>query len=261
MKDSSDGNLAGRDASIWLGTWEIPDRGSFNGQLHIREVSSNSFLFDLEVNHGSHLGNISGTAQIASRDLAHFQKAVGTDVAPCELTFRRHVQAGRREIRIEEAGTCFAFHGMAAQFEGTYVRRVDPLFETGFLSELELQRVQELMGQHYSEVFRALWWGKAEHSEANEVRVFRGGMPGHQTITEAIVMVDTRGRMWIAFLEENIVRYFTTEKRGAKALPATFEKWRENFKEVRVEYSPDVNRIPWALGEDRIPGEPAADLP
>lgn len=249
LQDSTGTVLKGVEAPLWLGRWEIHDRGSFNGDLQIREVGSNSFLFDLTVNHGSHLGNISGTAQIASRDVAHFHRDSDGETGPCELVFRRQLLSGIRQIRIEESVGCLAFHGMAAHFEGTYLRRSDPLFDAGFLTEIELQRLQGLMGQHYSELFRSLAWGEYDSKEEIEVRAFRGGMPGLYTITEALVMVDERGRMWAAFLSDSRVSYFTTERKYQKSLPATFDEWRANFMDVPVDFEPAVDRVPRGLGE------------
>jgi hypothetical protein len=45
------------------------------------------------------------------------------------------------------------------------------------------------------------------------------------------------GQLWAAYIDEEVVRYFTTEHAYTQRLPATIESWRERFKEKQVIFS------------------------
>ena len=57
-------------------------------------------------------------------------------------------------------------------------------------------------------------------------------------------MRGSEGQLWAAYIDEEVVRYFTTEPKYKTTLPATMEHWRERFKEKKVILDSQVKTIP-----------------
>ena len=48
------------------------------------------------------------------------------------------------------------------------------------------------------------------------------------------------GELWVAYIDGEVVRYFTTEQNWSLKLPNSIEVWRERFKEKTVLFYPKV---------------------
>lgn len=237
---------AGPDVPLWWGKWSIPDnRGSRGGDLFIREVGPAGFLFDILVVSGSHIGQLTGFARLVGADLAYARIQGDDSIGICELSFRRSLRNGRREIAVEETGDCSYFRGMGAAFDGVFVRAYDALFEAGVLDELDLARLYSITGQYYgplSQRFQGI--SEQENLDPFVARATVGGVRGLYTIMEGIVMRSEGGRLWVAYIDEDVVRYFTTEREYRQRLPKTIEHWRSRFQEKKVISDSDVDVIP-----------------
>jgi hypothetical protein len=245
--DEVDNLPSGPTAPIWWGRWTSRWNQLAGGNLFIREVSSRGFLFDLEVFNGAHQGHITSYARLLSHDLGYARVPNGPDEPPGELVFRRrHGEAGR-SIEIEEAARCSHWGGMRAHFGGRYVHEPEPWFERGFMNELELARLYQLVGQHM-ETMRSCTSdiGRGESADGDEIKVVWGGVAGLYTEMESIVTFDASGQMWAAFIdsESDCVRYFTNVPEARAALPATIEKWREKFAGKPVRYCEPAQVVP-----------------
>ena len=86
--------------------------------------------------------------------------------------------------------------------------------------------------------------GKEENLDQFLADVFTGGVRGLYTIMEGIIMRGENGQLWIAFIDDEEVRYFTTENEYRHKLPKTIENWRGRFKEKKVIFDSSVDRIP-----------------
>lgn len=242
------GNLpSGGSAPVWWGRWTSRWNEMACGKLFIREVGPRGFLFDLTVFNGAHQGHITSYARILSHDLAYARVANGPGEPVGELVFRRkHSEAGRA-IEIEEAARCHNWGGMRAHFGGRYTHESEPWFERGFLNELELARLYQLVGESMS-AMRACTSdiGLGESTDGEEITVVWGGVPGLYTHMESIVMFDQSGQMWAAYIdsEKDCVRYFTNVPDARGKLPATIEKWRENFSDKIVRYCDPARVVP-----------------
>ena len=78
-----------------------------------------------------------------------------------------------------------------------------------------------------------------------------GGVRGLFTIMGGIVIRGEHGELCAAFIDNDVVRYFTTQHEWKVRLPKTIEKWRENFNGKEVVYDSPVEAIPgngWASG-------------
>jgi hypothetical protein len=237
---------AGQHVPLWWGNWTIERKhDAQGGNLFIREVGSSGFVFDLAVWSGSRTGNIFGYAQIVSPDTAYARLPADQVDRFCELTFRRSLTQHARDIVIEDSGDCHFFHGMGATFSGRYSWKHLALFLSGALDEIDLQRLNSIVGQYFDPMmkrFQAL--NDGENRDVFVARVTEGGVRGLYTIMEGIVLRGERGQLWAAYIDDDVVRYFTTEREYQARLPNTIEKWRERFKDKSVVFDAQIDRIP-----------------
>jgi hypothetical protein len=232
---------SGTKANLWWGKWAFSS-GSTGGTLFIREVGACGFLFDLEVSHGAHSGSITAYGRIASQNIAYCRVSNGETEHDGELIFRRRIDNGKRIIDIEEASPCSYFRGARANFGGSFIREREPWFDAGLMNELEIERLYRMLGEHL-EKMRDCTSDIGEHENLDEqitARVVSGAIAGLYTIMESIVMFNSVGQMWVAYIDDETVRYFTNVPTYRKVLPKTIDEWRRPFSEKPVEYCESV---------------------
>lgn len=236
----------GRDAKLWWGQWAFGVHDAFGGNLFIREVGPEGFLFDLDVYSGAHSGALTAYARYVSRDLAYCRVPNGDNGQVGELVFRRRLEGRRRIVDVEETAPCSGYRGMRAHFGGTFERRYEPWFDAGFLNELDISRLYALTGQ-YLDKMRSCTSDIGEGDNLDEdisARVVWGGVPGLYTIMESILMLGARGELWCAFIDDEVVRYFTNCLEWKEKLPKTIEAWRSKFADQQVVYEDTVVSVP-----------------
>lgn len=247
LTDSSYGTLpTGLNAPIWWGEWlnHKPGR-SFGGRLFIRETTSTGFIFDLTVHSGSHLGHLTSEAIFVSRDMAYSRIKNGDSEELGEITFRRTINEGKRFLSIDETASCSYYRGMGVTFSGDFEWSSDHLFDFGFLNELDLERIYNTLGNYYFE-FKSTMEGisESENLDDFEVKVFHGGVRGCYTSLEGIVMCGREGDIWIAYISDENVKYFTNRLDWKNKLPRTIEHWHERFNNLAITYVNEVNVLP-----------------
>jgi hypothetical protein len=208
-------------------------------------VGAAGFLFDLSVFNGAHSGSLTAYAKIISPDLAYVRVPNGEDGEFGEILFRREMNQGRRIVHVEETASCSYYRGMGAIFTGDFIRTRDSLFDNGVLNELELERLYSISGDHYDSLgqrFQGL--SESENIDAFSADVIIGGVRGLYTIMEGIMMRGSNGELWVAYIDDEVVRYFTTQSEWKNLLPKTIENWRERFKAKLVSFHPSVDIIP-----------------
>jgi Predicted nucleotide-binding protein containing TIR-like domain len=233
----------GPNAPLWWGRWNMGDSNEqmFGGKLNIREVSATGFLFNLDIVDGARTGSLSAYAQIISTDLAYARVINGEDNEIGELVFRRRTDVNSRTIEIEETASCSFYCGLGASFSGKYIRVNDFLFDHGFVNELELSRIYNISGIHYESLRnRFVQLGNPEKSEYPAADVIIGGVQGLYTTMEGILMRGEKGELWVAYIDDDVVRYFSTENDWGLKLPNSIEVWRERFKEKPVVFYPKI---------------------
>ncbi|MFT0876244.1 hypothetical protein VRZ08_06750 [Rhodopseudomonas sp. G2_2311] len=237
---------AGPQIPLWWGNWTIESGyGARDGNLFIREVGSAGFVFDLMTSNGAHTGAVSGFARIVSPDIAYARMPASEADQLCELAFRRTIAEHGRQILIEELGDCHLFRGMGATFSGRYTWKHLALFEGGILDEIDLQRLYSIAGQYFDPMmncFQGLSDG--ENYDDFVAHVTLGGIRGLHTIMEGIIMRGERGQLWAAYIDDDVLRYFTTEREYQSKLPSTFERWRERFEDKAIVFDAGIDRIP-----------------
>lgn len=235
----------GSSALIWWGKWASESNGlPHGGQLFIREVSSSGFLFDLSVFNGAHTGSLTAYARLVSSNLAYSRVPNGDERNFGEILFRQEINQDRRIIHVEETASCSSYRGMGAVFAGDFIRTQDSLFDNGVMNELELARLYSISGKYYDSLrqcFQGL--NNAENLDEFSADVIIGGVRGLYTIMEGIIMRGPKGELWAAYIDNQVVRYFTTQLEWKDVLPKTIENWRQRFKEKLVSHS-SVDVIP-----------------
>ncbi|WP_142502821.1 hypothetical protein [Klebsiella sp. 2680] len=246
LKDSSIGSLqSGSGAPVWWGEWINYNHGrSYGGHLFIRETSAAGFLFDLSVYSGSHSGKITSQAIFVSRDMA-YAKIPNYNDEYGEISFRRNIVDGKKFLSIEETASCSSHRGMGVIFSGEFQWSSDNLFELGFLNELDLQRIYNVMGSYYFDFKKRMEGiGKYENLDTFEAKVFHGGVRGMYTYMEGIIMISPEGGIWVAYLDDNDIKYFTNDINWKEKTPKTIDNWCSRFQQVEIKYISDASTLP-----------------
>ncbi|WP_213803741.1 hypothetical protein [Granulicella sp. dw_53] len=235
----------GRWEPRWWGFWTSGNAtSSYGGRLFIREVGSKGFFFHLDVHNGAHLGSVAGFAEFASLYTAEAKLVASHSTEICRIHFRRN-ETEPMKIEVAEISGCRHWHGMGTSFTNTFEREADPLFDLGFFDELDLQRLYSITGQHFeSLMLRFGGTGETEWKEIFEGKAIFGLVRGLATIMEAIVMRSSTGSLWAAYIDDDVVRYFTTEPASRTKLPATIEHWRSGFSDKPIVFDSPVSIIP-----------------
>lgn len=226
---------SGPDADLWWGQWNVSDHGAHGGRLFISEVGPDGFLFDLNTFNGAHVGSLQGAARIVSRDLAYARIPGGNSEGDGELVFRRSRRSGDRVIEIDESTSCSNFHGLQGYFAETYRNRPEPWFEAGVMTELDLSRLHSLVGDHLERLRQGARLQVEEtYDTTGKIKIITGGAPGLYTTMESIVIVGEHSRMCCAYIDEDVVRYFSNRQDWIEQVPGAFDDWRTNFLDKQV---------------------------
>ena len=136
---------------------------------------------------------------------------------------------------------------MKAHFGGDFIHEYDPWFDSGLLNEIEIARLYSLLGKNLK-VMNACSSEISESDNEDEnlfdVRVYTAGVAGLYGIMGSILMLDNVGRMWVAFTDGAVIRYFTNVLDNKNLLPNTIEKWCNSVEGVEIVYSDMVETIP-----------------
>lgn len=254
LSDSNYGTLpSGSSAPIWWGEWINSNHGrSFGGHLFIRETTSSGFLFDMSVHSGSHSGKITSQAIYVSRDMA-YAKIKNNDMEYGEISFKRRIIDGKKFLTVEETASCSYHRGMGVLFSGEFQWSSDHLFELGFINELDLQRIYNILGGYYFDFKKRMEGiGEGENLDTFPAKVFHGGVRGMYTSMEGIVMCSPNGGVWVAYLDENDIKYFTNDNNWKTKMPKTFEEWRKRFLQVEINYLPITSTLPFDASEQML---------
>lgn len=213
----------------WWGRWEVETVSSaLSSLLEISEVSKSGFTFTLSTIHGAHTGEVAGEAIFLNENEASYNSGVDENDI-CKITFRKSNDV----IQVSNSVGCWRYHGMRAYFTGDYRLKKDSFYDRVVVSDVHLSSIYKLLGEKHWPYFVNCFSDihKPENLDSSATEVMAGGIPGLYTICESILMVN-RDNLWGAFLEDNIVYFFTNTNR--KELPNTIVKWKEKFNEKKV---------------------------
>jgi hypothetical protein len=230
---------SGVSAPRWFGLWERPRNPMRSHWIFIREVGAEGFTFDMALTDGARSGSLRGFARFTGLNSAF--ATIGDPNGPCEVKFNRE----GRTITIEQGAGCRHYMGMGALFDGRYFSYQDHLFDSGALTEIELQRLYGITGQYYIKLLDCFQQvGDLQNEDPMMAKSFVGGVKGLYTIIEAIVMKSESGHLWAAFIDDDVVRYFTNHSEYKDKMPRTLEKWRERFLEKKIVFGEPLTILP-----------------
>lgn len=227
------------NATVWWGDWELETRRKLNGgKLSIHRVSSTNFYFDLHIVDGARSGELNGKAKIIAPNAA-VARVNTYDDKICEVIFRRKLNVNNKwTIEVEEGQECRSFHGQGAYFDGTYSLLPERVLHDGYLDEIDINEISRVTGrfcQDFMNCFQRI--GEQKSLDNNITKVVQGGGKGLYTIMESIVGLNDEGDVWCAFIDADVVRYFTNVTTDIEVLPKTFEEWRSRFPDKEVLFS------------------------
>ncbi len=128
-----------------------------------------------------------------------------------------------------------------------------------FANATQERAFNKLVGPHreaFEDCFQLI--SEAADLDGFGARVRSGGVRGLFTSMEGIIMVNDRGQVWAAVIDNQVVRYFTNVDEWRAKLPKTIEKWRERFASLKVIYMQNqapVPGSPWRAGIYRLTRE------
>lgn len=222
-----------KEKPIWWGTWTMNSKAKMQGgELHISRVSSDAFLFKIQIYDGARSGEVSGRAQILTPHSAYARIKTFDDKA-CELIFHRRLENEEWIIDITESSECHSFHGMGASFSGDYQHQTEYPIILGYLDEIDLNEIARMTGKYITVFLENFQQPRLEEYDPSEphFKVVAGGVKGLYTIMESIVVLDDAGKVWCACLDPEInkIRYFDNLNSKSKFRPKAMKEWLSRF--------------------------------
>jgi hypothetical protein len=225
----------------WFGYWHSAMTIASSKMLLIREVGVAGFNFHMWLVDGARTGLLSGFARFVGPESAHAFIYSSPEERPCEVKFRRT----NRKIMIEQSLDCQTYMGLGATFDGEYICDQDLLFDSDRLEEMDLQRLYGITGSHYRKLLESFQQlGEADNKDSFVAMASVGGIRGLYTICEGIVMKAESGHLWAAFIDGDVVRYFTTHPNYKAVVPRTIDHWRAGFADKEILIENDVSAFP-----------------
>ena len=233
--------------SDWSGTWTRKDETGFDGAgVVIKDLTGQSFEFDISAASGGNAGEIEGRASI-DRDKARFAEktAAGSSATPdCMVDFVLRSKA----IEISTHG-CTGYGGEGVVFDGNYLPGRPQVAEPTLKALDESWTAEndrafaQLTGKDYKR-FPATCQLRTQTDDLDGfgAKARACGVRGLYTIMESIIMTTASGKIYAAVIDSEgdvqnwRVLYFTNDPRYAGALPKTIDDWRERFRERPIVY-------------------------
>jgi len=212
----------------WWGKWVVDTPVmAYSGSIVIDYVDSTGFKFNISTMNGAHMGDLSGYATFTSENDAIFV----TDAydGKCELKFSKYNDI----IQVDESIYCRDYHGMRAFFGGDYVLKKDIFYKLNILNDIELTKLYILLKKEkYWEEFLKCFADihDVKNLDNFKAEIISGGVPGMYTTYEAILMKNQTD-IWGAFLDVDIVYYFTSNNAFIEKIPKTFREWKSRFND------------------------------
>jgi len=231
------------NSAIWWGNWQLETKRKYNsGYVNIYRVSSTNFYFEMLFADGARTGELHGKAKIIAPNAAVARIKVAGDKF-CEVLFRRRLNSNNNwVIDIDEGTECKYYHGHGSSFNGTYNLIPEPIFYNGQLDELDINEIARITGRYNQDFINGFQRiGIQESLDSSITKIVTGGIKGMYTIVESIVGMNDYGDVWCAFIDGDVVRYFTNVITDIEQLPKTFEEWRSRFKNKDVIFSSKEN--------------------
>ncbi len=193
--------------------------------ISIRDVSSETFTFEIHAQSGAHIGYVAGRATLIGHNQAVF---VGENGCVISFVLRGDI------LEITTSQGCMWYGGVGVFFDGKYRSDVEivesSLSDKGiFETKSQEEAFRELTGLAYPlflENAHLVFVG--EDLDGFGAAVYELGIRGLLGFMGAIIMVGQDAEVWAAVTDGDIVKYFTTEAPAPK-LPQTIRNWSAGF--------------------------------
>jgi hypothetical protein len=215
----------------WWGKWDVDTPVmAYSGSIVIDSVDATGFNFNITTINGAHMGDLSGYAKFTNQSEAIFiNNEHGEE---CQLKFSKYNDI----IQVNESIGCRYYHGMRAYFGGDYMLKKDIFYQLKFLNDIELSKLylilkKEKYWNDFLKCFADIH--DVKNLEEFDAEIISGGVAGMYTIYEAILM-KSKDDIWGAFLDVDVVYYFTSNDAFKNEMPKTFKEWKIRFDDKPI---------------------------
>jgi hypothetical protein len=223
----------------WIGDWER-DEWMSSAKLSIKAINGDTLEFTLIAFSGAHSGELEGKAIASGAAAAYEQK---DEFDHCIIAFELTEDS---IIRIDhKQGSCAAGAGVLYSGEYRNVKKAKgkkegpkTLVDLGVFENYRQDSIfKALVGAQYDLFVNSTQY-TAQNDDLDSVNatVNASGVKGLARYMENIIMINPRGHIWAAVIDDDKILYFTNQKKYAERLPMTIEAWRFDFQQYPVIY-------------------------
>ena len=218
----------------WTGAWH---RNSLNdsAEIVITAAGSGKFHFAITAFSGAHTGEIEGDALIKG-DSAEWM--TNEDDVERRVGFERTTK-GITVTTVECEGY---FGGAGVVFDGEYVSEVVPeekLAEERMMKLIPdaglVKKIKALLGPSFVYVVSCLQLDASAHNlDDFHAKAIRGCVRGICPEMAAIVMYTPGQTLYVAWFQEGVVYYASSDLRYKKKLTVTIADWAEQYRDAQI---------------------------
>lgn len=229
----------------WTGHWKR--EGYFDGSsLEITSQNENMIRFSIDAIDGGHMGFLEGYAVINQNTAIYVEQSSGEEFNESENIVVLFTLNGDTTITIKEM-SMYNGAGFGVSYNGDYTRgdSKDTLNEyvpNGrkiFNNESQETIFKELVGNYYIDFLNTTQVKEtATDIDGFKATVHYFAVKHMYTLMESIIIIDSSNKIWAAVIDGENLYYFTNSQKHKKSLPKTINKWRSDFSDYPIIYSP-----------------------
>lgn len=221
--------------AVWAGEWKRMNSGRFGAaNLVIFNETGKEFDFQLDAYSGAHSGYIGGKVEINGSKAQYKDTQTGAELSFDLKNGVMTVEANEKANSQAGAGVCFGGDYKKGELNEEFTLLSSGMVKTKeqenefsklvgedsklFLDTAQICRSEEDLDGYGADVH--VWWVK--------------GLAG---LNESIIMILPDGKICAAVIDlsNNNVKVYTNAE-YIKQVPKTIEKWRESFKNLKVDF-------------------------
>lgn len=221
--------------AIWAGEWKRLNSGKFSpANLIVFNETGKDFEFQLDAYSGTHSGYLEGKAVVEGSKAKYNDKEIGA-----ELSFVLKDGVLSLDANEKANGQAGFGVGYGGHYKKGELNEEFTLLSTGIVKTKEQEKeMLQLVGKD-SELLLNTAQFRSEEDDADGFGaiVEKHWVRGLASQNESIIMFLPDSKLCTAVIEpsNNTVKVYTNAKYVQK-VPKTIEKWREMFKELKVEF-------------------------
>ena len=228
----------------WWGKWERDNTILSNsGDLFIKKVDTEGFIFDLMVQNGAHLGDLENEhAKFISNTEALFEYVNDYTNEVSKIHFFKI----KDQIQLTPEN-CQFFCGMGAYFDGIYKFKKDFfIYHETLIDDEILSKLYFLVNNNqnlFIEDINSKWkdflkcfssiFG-CENLDSFQAEIIESSLPGFYSDYAVILMIGENQEVWGAYYDTPNMYYFTSKDEYKKRIPNTIDKWMKRFEKDNI---------------------------